>query len=383
MRTGVLRGHAQPVISAAVEAEHHCVATGCEEGTVRIWDVRQRPSRSCGYLSFGGGEREPVGALRFDHEGDGRALLSSVGSRLFSTDLRQLSISVLLSKPAHHTLLGTAPYEVNSFAMAPCRDSIVAALDDGALWLLDLNAGTGRSLAAHDNICSSVCYAGPSPATHVYSGGLDGRLLHWQPSSSRRASSPPAAGAAALLSVVHRHDQMKTPLSRPSSTAGQIVNPPFVHSLLSTSEGDLVVAGLGDGSLVYYRPGAAAELAKLSFHRSCVPALALIPSSPSVSPPSALSTGSSRAMISGGTDGALIISSLPPVPADVQSPPRGRGARGHRGKRAGQGALYRPRKLLSHEHGQKIQAVCYSEALSNLLVVADLSESPSLYQLRG
>ena len=126
--------------------------------------------------------------------------------------------------------------EVNHVAMSSLhgRTHLAAADDNGELLFYDLSAGKllRRISGAHDNICASVVFR-TGHAWQALSGGLDGKLAHWNYNKMR------------ALATFH-------PARASMPSQNQIVNPRFVYGVACDGSGNRAAAALGDGTVAIY-----------------------------------------------------------------------------------------------------------------------------------
>jgi len=125
--------------------------------------------------------------------------------------------------------------EVNDIAIS-CIDGrvhLAAADDNGEVVIYDLKAGKllRRLSQCHDNICASVSFRS-GHAWQLVSGGLDGKIVHWNYNKIRAVTTFHTANSPAKN--------------------GQLVNPRYPYSVACDSSGQRLAAALGDGSLAVY-----------------------------------------------------------------------------------------------------------------------------------
>jgi len=118
--------------------------------------------------------------------------------------------------------------EINQMCVSP-EDNFLASCDDtGSIKVIDVEKGKLTTvLSKHSNICSSVKFR-PTKPNQLLSGGLDCTIRQWN---------------------WKQGTLMRTYNIFRNVNSMQIVNPPHVHSIDISPDGDCVVAGVGDGSL--------------------------------------------------------------------------------------------------------------------------------------
>eukprot|EP00933_Yihiella_yeosuensis_P031309 TRINITY_DN24860_c0_g1_i2.p1 TRINITY_DN24860_c0_g1~~TRINITY_DN24860_c0_g1_i2.p1 ORF type:complete len:283 (+),score=55.19 TRINITY_DN24860_c0_g1_i2:243-1091(+) len=198
---------------------------------MRLWDLRCPTGRRCVRAAFVDDEVCSV-AISTAKE---HLLLASSGTDVIGFDLR--SERVLLKEP-DNLRKDFAKEEINQIVIDSAGHLAALAEDSGAVHLLDLNTWRlektlGGKKCGHDNICSSVAFQ-PGSGWGLASGGLDAAVILWKRSGRGKISRLlPDAGEESA-----------------TSTGGpQLLNPPFVHSLSFSPDGQALAAGLGDGTI--------------------------------------------------------------------------------------------------------------------------------------
>ena len=290
VKAGRLKGHTDAVLCLAVDPHRPCcLASGSEDGTVRLWDTRQGASSSSHRAIscfLAADEDAAVTSVSYSPDAPKGAheLYVAAGEQIFCFDLRKLSEPAAVSAAAAdrggdgaaaaaaktsqeerllrlgHVSDGSEGIvaqmqvnaeEINSLTVNAKGMFLAAADDSGSVSVVDLKPlrqGRGppalfKTLAGgkggHENICSAVRFVGWRP-WELLSGGLDSRILAWDFSKGRATSS---------LDMTVGQD----------ASGNQVLNPPFVHDmqLVTTAPREhAVVAGLGDGRLYWYYPNA-------------------------------------------------------------------------------------------------------------------------------
>lgn len=127
---------------------------------------------------------------------------------------------------------------MNDLGLNGKEDTLVTIDDTGDIRLWDTNTGKGikRIRSVHDNLGMVVGFR-PGFTQEIASGGMDSRVVRTDTSRGR---------------PLGRYD-----IQRPEDEgAAQILNPPFVYSMLWEPSGRGLVVGCGDGLLRSYHPPA-------------------------------------------------------------------------------------------------------------------------------
>lgn len=256
---GDLRGHrgAANCLSAAGEV----LASGGEDGTIRLWDVAAgRSTRAL--LSI---QQRPVNAVCIGRGGCEHFVLGAAGREVFAYDVR--APGMVLRQPAVPSI-GRAREEVSSLALDASGCYAAIGDDSGEVRLVDLENETQPPAlqAAHGSICSCVQLR-PFAGLELLSGGMDACVLRWHGTTGRLLRSWSLASPAA-------------------EQPAQIVNPRFVHWLDYAPGGECFAAALGDGS-IELRGGDEGELLACAddAHRAAASHVHLAPTPPAPPPP--------------------------------------------------------------------------------------------------
>jgi len=153
-------------------------------------------------------------------------VFAAAGNKVYSFDLRKPEV-------IFRTFEKEFAYnkeDINSIAVS--SRFLTACDDSGEVQVVDLHSNTlFKTLRKHSNICSSICFRSERRPCEVISGGLDSLLIHWDFSSGR---------------PLHSHNLAI------ASSSPQVFNPPFVHSVDMSANGNVVAGGLGDNNILIY-----------------------------------------------------------------------------------------------------------------------------------
>ena len=272
------------LLAAATAAA--CAPTPAQDGAICLTDLTTL--KPAGRITQELGDAVPsLCAL----PGDDHTLFAAAGAAVLQLDLRRgLDASALLR------CFGVNAEEVNSVAASSANGGWVAAADDsGEVQVLSLAAPgdgaqeplrPGRPAAyktlrrGHANICAAVAFR-PHRPWEVLSGGLDSNVVRWDFSRLRPLQTWDMGGEAAAsggkLGAGPEQLGCGRALGRPWMAAtdtpracrrtaapaalpvpaGQMFNPPMVHSLAVPQTDDrqlcrLMAVGRGDGCVVLY-----------------------------------------------------------------------------------------------------------------------------------
>lgn len=211
----MLQGHRGAVTALHESLEDRLLATGSEDGSVRLWDLRTR--RSVRRLAFDGtGTGEGVNCIG-KRSGD---WLVASGSSLFSFDIRT-DARVLVNEPTQCLL--TSADEINDVDCSPDGLGVVCGNDEGEVLCLWSGAAAKRSNRHSARVVTSTRFVS---STHVLSGGLDNRIVVSNVRSGK----------------VVFHAELE-------HNAGTF-NPPHVHGVDVLLEEQLACVAIGDGSVM-------------------------------------------------------------------------------------------------------------------------------------
>ncbi|CAM9897195.1 unnamed protein product [Discosporangium mesarthrocarpum] len=253
------RGQVLCVAAPGAQAGRGLVATGSEDSTVRLWDLRppQGPGRTtlCICRCFGG---EGVACVEFSPV-DSDRLFCAAGGQVLEFDLRMGARGLLLTEPKG--IFNTGEEEVNQLSLHPKSGEYLAVADDSGEVRVYHTATRARHKILrhiHTNICNTVQFR-PSSSWDLASGGLDSTLVFWDFSSGHVRSvadltASPVRGTA----------------SASTATPSQLLNPPFVNSLSFTRDGGHLAAALGDATVAVFDPRERRILGRCSGHRAPV-----------------------------------------------------------------------------------------------------------------
>ncbi|CAM9175197.1 unnamed protein product [Ectocarpus sp. 12 AP-2014] len=266
------RGQVLCIAAPEAKAAEALVATGAEDSTVRLWDLRdgataRTPAGSgttssprvamCLCRCFGG---EAVSSVVFGADG-AHHLYCSAGGKVLEFDLRSSGGSRALLMTSPTEVFDDGEEEVNELAVHPKGDYLAAADDSGTVKVYTTRTRrVDKTLRnAHTNICHAVRFR-PRTSWDIASGALDSTLVFWDFSTGRvrrklnlsEGSCVPSASSAS------------------SCSPHQLFNPPFVHSVDFTADGCFLAAGLGDSGVVVVDAKNRAPVGRCDGHSSPV-----------------------------------------------------------------------------------------------------------------
>jgi WD40 repeat protein len=303
-----LTGHTAPVLCLAHDAAlaPHTLASGSEDGTVRLWDVRQQSSSSSSRKTTRDGSvltilcEGPVQALTLcpttadavtgtgsNHMPEAAILLASV-NKLYAYDLRKADgpvvqahdlISLWETQDEINQLVWTRQQATQQEARttkksgrkkgkratstASSSSLLVATVDDaGEIWVArdPLRVGgedneyessvTRLVHSDQDALVLTAAWRRGSKGNRLdlMTGGSDCRILAWSPqngSSSNNGGDDWTCTAELNVATPTLVEEETASIS----TSAPLWNPPMIHHLqVSPSSGDMVAAACGDGT---------------------------------------------------------------------------------------------------------------------------------------
>ncbi|CAK4417143.1 unnamed protein product [Aphanomyces euteiches] len=251
-----LRGH-----KGAVNCLHvcqdavHMMASGSDDSTCRIWDLRTRRVSQCIAQAFAG---DPVQSVTF-----ATASQVYVASRnqVYLFDLRNAS-SLIVTEAT--TIFDPVADEINHLHLHPMSTKkpwLAVPDDEGDISILNLKSQSMHTLRGqHTNICSSAVFRPRSAGYDLVSGGLDCQVIFWEVKSD---------GSGGRMRYKMNMQTLESGLGDDT----QMWNPPFVYGLAFSPNGKTFAAALGDGSVALIDFGSRSLVRKLRGHNALVNAV--------------------------------------------------------------------------------------------------------------
>ena len=244
----ILRGHKNDVTSLCTHPGTGSIISASEDGTVRVWDCREKMS-SVRLLRVP--EGDDVGFCK----SSGDLVTVSSGSKLFGYDLRGTN-TVIVSDPAF-TLDLKSGDDVGDYSFSLDGKLIAVPTDAGEIHLVSSDSlSINSTVSPHSNIASVARFL--PCGNQVASGGYDCKVStakFTDVSSFRLDKSFP------IVSLI--------PLDEDSQCSpGQSINPPFVTSMEVSPDQQQLAIGVGDGSVVVldlHRGGSKVDSRRISW----------------------------------------------------------------------------------------------------------------------
>ena len=242
VRQSSLRGHKAAVNAVSFASETN-FATGSDDSTVRVWDLRTQKPIKCMLGCFSGQAVDSV-AFGKNESHCGPVLYTAAGQHIYSFDLRKEG--VLDRQPLHAMRVcaeGSPDTEVECLGLHPSGDSLLVGDSDGAITILDSTSYDviAQLSGVHSSVITSLCIDSPD-GHYLLSGALDCSLCKWDLTTGQPAANPVSFNDLSSRLQHARGAESEAGL-------GQMINPPFVHGASFVCAGQCLLSVNGDGSV--------------------------------------------------------------------------------------------------------------------------------------
>ena len=208
-----LKGHTEDILCVTSTPDGK-LFSGAEAGELCFWDLTgAKPTKI--YTESGDDVTSICCSKQRPHE-----VYVACGTSVLLYDTRQLSVPM-------HTLKFNEE-EINQVVLHEKENYLAACDDSGQVKLLSVQERrVFKTLKnGHENICSTVAFR-PGKPWDLLSGGLDSKLIHWDFSKAKVLSS-------------FNFEELEI---QDDQADKYLVNPPFIHSLSVSSNGNFLACG--------------------------------------------------------------------------------------------------------------------------------------------
>lgn len=233
------------------ENKGHLLVCGSECGKVFVWRISvggaegaSLAGQTAAHLTVGT-EEEDVGAICFLNECRDKCFVAC-GSKLVLVELKETATgNGALRVEGEWTFNDD---DINCLALSHDDHFLAAADDTGEIKLVQLKpqVKVHRTLRKHTTICSSVLFRPRRPSS-ILSSGLDSVIVVWEDFTRCRVGQ--VVKMADVVKVAAANKKEAEGDADPEPPSSYMVNPPLVHCVASSPNGDWLAAGVEDSSV--------------------------------------------------------------------------------------------------------------------------------------